>query len=292
MRQGHFDAAWRISDLLLNLRGGRTDHTLPRHYQSIWDGTPLAGRHVLIRCYHGLGDTIQFARYLPMVNRIARSITVWAQPQLLSLLQTMSPPPGNLLPLHDGCCDCSADVDVEIMELPYVFRTNLRTIPSHVPYFHVGRSVLSSNSKPDIGLIWQAGDWDPRRSIPFSLIRELACNTDINWRILQRGPGLAEWDGSFGLNSGSDDVLGAARVIASLDLVITIDSMPAHLAGALGAPVWTLLPYEADWRWMENRDNSPWYPTMRLFRQVQPGDWASVIETVTTELRRRFPQLS
>jgi ADP-heptose:LPS heptosyltransferase len=108
--------------------------------------------------------------------------------------------------------------------------------------------------------------------------------------VIQRGPGLAARDPSFGTLSGSDDVLQAARLVRALDLVITIDSMPAHLAGALGVPVWTLLPHDADWRWMDDRGDSPWYPTMRLFRQPAPGAWAPLVARVATALGQHAAQ--
>jgi Glycosyltransferase family 9 (heptosyltransferase) len=103
--------------------------------------------------------------------------------------------------------------------------------------------------------------------------------------VLQRGNGLAERPAGFGTDAGSDDPLHAARTLRALDLVVTVDSMPAHLAGALGVPTWTLLQRDADWRWMEDRDDSPWYPTMRLFRQDRQGDWAPVVARVAEELR-------
>src|SRR5207248_2035593 len=118
--------------------------------------------------------------------------------------------------------------------------------------------------------------------IPFTLVRQLGNLSDhISWHILQRGNSLKEWHGKFGRNTGSDDILAAARVIAALDLLICVDSMPAHLAGALSVPTWLLLHNRADWRWMVDRDDSPWYPTLRLFRQPRPGDWQSVLAAVT-----------
>ncbi|MBA3970076.1 MAG: ADP-heptose--LPS heptosyltransferase, partial [Gemmatimonadetes bacterium] len=127
-------------------------------------------------------------------------------------------------------------------------------------------------------------DWDERRSIPFPLLAPLARVPGITLHVLQRGRGLTEQPPGFGVVSGSDNILQAARVMRALDLVISVDSMTAHLAGALGVPVWSLLHAEADWRWMDGREDSPWYPTKRLFHQEQPGNWVPVIARVADEL--------
>src|SRR3982751_3841169 len=132
MRAGRFEEAWRVSDAVLRRRGRVESAGVPRHEQRIWDGTPLAGRRVLVRCYHGLGDTIQFVRYLPQLGRIAREVTVWVQPELISLLAG-TPNLGRLLPLHDGAPDVDFDVDIEIMELPRAFRSTAATLPQQVP---------------------------------------------------------------------------------------------------------------------------------------------------------------
>lgn len=281
MRRGDFAAAWEASDAVL-----RT-HTpcwhLPRHEQWVWDGTPLDGKRVLVRCYHGLGDTLQFIRYAPLVHAVAAQVTVWAQPELIPLLRTARGI-DRLLPLHDGACEAAYDVDVEVMELPHVFRSTLETLPAAVPYLHVEPAPLERDGRLHVGLVWRAGEWDDRRSIPFPLLAPLAELPDVALHVLQRGPRRDEAAG-LGIDSGSDDVLACARVMRALDLVVTVDSMTAHLAGALGVPVWTLLHAEADWRWMEGRDDSPWYPTMRLIRQGGPGEWAPVIARVAGGLR-------
>src|SRR3954464_5716125 len=171
MRRGNFAAAWAVSDAVLRARADQSCSHWPRHFQYIWDGTPLSGRRVLVRCYHGLGDTIQFIRYLPLVRAIARETIVWAQPKLLPLLSSVAGS-DHLLPLHDGTPDVEYDVDVELMELPYIFRSTLETIPAEVPYLHV----LPTTAGHDrgyyhVGIVWRAGDWDDRRSIP---VEELA----------------------------------------------------------------------------------------------------------------------
>jgi hypothetical protein len=247
MRRGDFAAAWRISDEILRTRERRWD--LARHEQSIWDGTPLHGKRVLIRCYHGLGDTIQFARFIPLVEQIASSVVVWAQPSLIPLLRTMETH-ADFFPLHDGTPEVEYDVDVEIMELAYVFRITPATIPQP-PYLFVDPA---ERPRGGIGVAWKAGEWDPQRSLPVAMF------DDIPFVSLDRG------------NPDAGTPLKTARLMRTLDLVVTVDTMTAHLAGALGVPVWTLLPAHADWRWMERRSDSPWYPTMRLFRYAMPMD--------------------
>lgn len=283
MRAGDFAGAWRVSDAVLRSRAGQPCWHLPRHEQYVWDGTPLEGRRVLVRCYHGLGDTLQFARFLPRVSAVAAESVVWAQPALIPLLRTI-PGVGDLLPLHDGVPGAEYDVDVEIMELSHVFRVTTDELPAAVPYLHADPAPLPRDGRLAVGIVWRAGEWDDRRSIPVSLLRPLAEIPGVALHVLQRGPALDERPEGFGTVSGSDDATEAARVARALDLVISVDSMPAHLAGALGVPVWTLLHSEADWRWMEDRDDSPWYPTMRLFRQPRPGDWPAVVARVAGEL--------
>jgi hypothetical protein len=272
MRRGEWDAAWALSDAAL----GPRDWTKPRHLQAIWDGTPLAGRRVLVRCYHGLGDTIQFIRFVAPLQEIAREVTIWAQPGLIPLLATLRDPP-RLLPLHDGAPECDFDVDIEVMELAHALRVTPATLPSRVPYLHPPPAPQRPDGTLRVGLAWRAGEWDSRRSVPPALLLPLASIPGVALHILQRGKALAERPCGFGSVSGSDDALQAATLMRGLDLVISVDSMPAHLAGALGRPVWLLLARHADWRWMEGREDSPWYPTMRLFRQDRDGDWTGPV---------------
>jgi hypothetical protein len=274
MRRGNFAAAWEISDRSLRELGDTPDWHLPRHEQHVWRGAPLAGKRVLVRCYRGLGDTIQFARYLPMLRGIAQHVTVWLQPSLIPLFRTAQGH-DQLLPLHDGTPEADYDADVEIMELAHVFRTTVATIPNRIPYFHVDPAELPSADVRRVGVVWKSGDWDPRRCIPLPLIERLASVPGVTLLSLQQDAAQQPL---------AKEPLGTARLMRALDLVITVDSMPAHLAGALGVPVWTLLRKDADWRWMEGRTDSPWYPTMRLFRQERLGEWEPVIARVRRAL--------
>jgi hypothetical protein len=277
MRRGDMTAAWDVSDRILRERAGVPCWHLPRHLQYVWNGEPVAGRHVLVRCYHGLGDTIQFVRFLPQLQSLARTVTLWTQPRLIPLLRHAAGIDA-MLPLHDGEVGVDYDVDVEIMELPHVLRTTIETLPARVPYLSIDPAPLPGR-RPAIGLVWRAGDWAEHRSIPFAELAPIT-TLDANWFVLQGGPGLEERPRDFGTLAGTTVIVELARVMRSLDLVITVDTMAAHLAGALGVPVWTLLHADADWRWMTGRSDSPWYPTMRLFRQERPGDWPPVIARV------------
>jgi hypothetical protein len=284
MRSGDFARAWAISDAVLRSRGGVPCSHLPRHEQALWDGTPVDGRRVLVRCYHGLGDTIQFARYLPRLRERAAHVILWAQPSLMPLLRTVDPGV-EILPLHDGDPGVAYDVDIEIMELGHVFRSTLATLQRDVPYIHVEPATLARASAPRVGLVWRAGDWAEHRSVPFNGLEPLVA-LPVDWYVLQGHPGLAERPAGFGRVAGERDLVELAKVMRGLDLVITVDSMAAHLAGALAVPVWTLLHAACDWRWMVDRDDSPWYPTMRLFRQQQEGAWEGVVARVAEELGR------
>jgi len=295
MRRGDWEAAWRISDRIARERHGLeprdplTGQWLPRHLQWVWNRTPLHGRRVRVHCYHGMGDTIQFIRFVPALRRCASHITVLGQPQLLPLLETVDGIDA-LLDLDDGPNRSQHEVDIEVMELPYALRATLLTLPTAIPYIHVTARTSQANGKPHrprVGLVWQSGSWDVSRSVAPELMRELLRMPAIDFRILQRGPALASWPGG-GEIPAIRGILEEAAELRALDLLVSVDTLSAHLAGALGVPTWTLLPAWADWRWMEGREDTPWYPTMRLFRQARPGDWEPLIARVRRELRWRF----
>jgi hypothetical protein len=290
MRCGDFARAWRINDEVLRRRvvtGDDCSHW-PRHLQFVWDGRPLADQRVLVRCYHGLGDTIQFIRFAEPLSRIAREVIVWAQPALLSLIATASGV-DRVLALHDGVPDVPYDVDVEVMELPYALRISREGVRCRIPYLFPGEPppvvhVLRTELRPRVGVVWQAGEWAPHRSIPCELVATLAHASNIGLFSLQGGParGDAARVGAYDL--GWANVSETASLLRDFDLVITVDTLMAHLAGAVGVPVWTLLSADCDWRWMSSGSTSPWYPSMRLFRQGRLGDWDSVLRQVSAEL--------
>jgi hypothetical protein len=280
MRCGDFEAAWNISDRALRKR----DHC--RHspdQESTWRGEPLDGKRVLVRCYYGLGDTLQFVRYVPLLRRIAHQVTLHAQASVARVLEYVEGI-DRLTTRYNSISPDTYDVAVALAELPHIFRTNLDTIPATVPYISIAPRPFARTSNVRVGLVWQGSNWDPRRCVPVRLFAGFDRIPGVSLHILQRGRALLARPAGFGLDSGHDDLYEAARTIAALDLIVTIDSMPAHLAGAIGVPTWVLLHSDCDWRWMQLRTDSPWYPTMRLFRQKKPGEWSPVIARVKAEL--------
>lgn len=283
-RCGDLEGAWRASDRIWSRNTRPNEPTIARHRQRVWDGTDLRGRRVLVRCYHSLGDTIQFIRYASLLQLVSCEVIVQAPPALLPLLHTVVGI-NRLVPLHDHVADVEYDVDIEVMELPYAFRTTLHTIPGNIPYLRAAPLSLMDD-RPRVGVVWRSGDCDQERSMTFALVRRLLEESRVSWYSLQLERDVHEqhsrlqWLDVRGLTT-------TAQAIAAMDLVISVDTMSAHLAGALAVPVWTLLPYDADWRWMQNRSDSPWYPTMRLYRQPRPGDWSTVIGDVRRALDSR-----
>jgi hypothetical protein len=292
MLRGDFEAAWRISDEVLRQDSGKDFSHLPLHLRRVWRGEPLAGQSVLVRCYHGLGDAIQFIRFVPAIAATARSVAVEAPEALIALFRSM-PEIAALVPL--GATPPPYDVDIEAMEIPHALRVTLPRLPADVPYLGVGdaaaaaRAALSEIAgKFKVGVVWEAGRWRPERSLSLALVARLARIPDVALVNLQRGPAGSAADRSlFGLCSGSDSVAETAALVGDLDLVVAVDTMVAHLAGALGRPVVTLLHFAADWRWLLDRPDSPWYPTMHLLRQMMPGDWSTVMDELCRMVTRQ-----
>jgi hypothetical protein len=269
--------------------------------QPQWDGSELKGRTIFIFAEQGLGDTMQFVRYLPLVQQRGGRVVFQCQSGLKNLLSSAqgfdclvprdSPPP-------------PFDIQAPLASLPGIFRTSVGSIPSGNPYLEANpqlvqhwRRELASLSGFKIGIAWQGSPTfrdDRRRSIPLACFAPLARGGSVQLINLQKGPGtdqLPTVAGSFQvhhLGNRVDEASGAfmdtAAIMKNLDLVITSDTATAHLAGALGVPVWTALPMIPDWRWLLQRDNSPWYPTMRLFRQTRPGQWPEVFERMAQEI--------
>jgi len=304
MLRGDFESAWRLADQdRARCCSGRSATRLPRHMRPVWDGAPFDGRHVLVRCYHGLGDTLHFIRYVPLLAQRAASVCVEAQPPLLDLLRDM-PGIARLYALQDGrdpeCGEFGCDAEIDVTELPHAFRTTIETIPNSVPYLRpkpAQVSVAEHRLMPlaahrKLGLCWAAGGWKPERSLKPRELAPLADVSGVAFVSLQRGPAYESWRAApegppFAAELTSDSVEETAAVMANLDLVISVDTMVAHLAGALGVPVWLLLHDTADWRWLLDREDSPWYPTMRLFRHPARGDWRSVVQRVATAFAAR-----
>lgn len=284
MRRGEFELAWRISDAILRERLAQPTYDEPGAAACLWNGMPLEGKRVVIHCHHGLGDTIQFIRYAPLVKTTAAEVIVLSQRSLVGLLKRVSGI-DRVLPIDDYPTDYERDLDVEVMELPYILRTTLETIPARVPYIDADGAPRADENF-SVGIVWKGGSWDHRRDIPFPLVASLTAIRGLALYSLQKDVGADERHPLITqVIDANADVLATARIMRSLDLVVTVDSMPAHLAGALALPTWTLLHSDPDWRWIDG-DHSPWYPTMRLFRQTKAGEWQPVIRRIFNELTR------
>lgn len=279
MRRGDFEAAWKIGAATLPDRSGARadDPALPYHRRQVWTGASLEGRDVLVRCYHGLGDTIQFARFLPALRERARSVTVEMQPRLVPLFLGF-PGIDRLIPFdeglptpppEDGCA-------VEMMELPAALRMRPAAVPP--PYLTAPPATLPAGA---IGLCWKGGDWDPDRSIPEEMMAPFA-----------RGPAFTLVGEPTRLpllnpEGCPMEMIATAGLVAGAALVITIDTMIAHLAGAMGKECWLLLRHDCDWRWAHQGNRSLWYPSLRLYRQQRSGDWSEPLARVRRDLGRR-----
>lgn len=288
MRAGNFRRAWQINETDLQRRTveGYVRHSGPRHCQHIWTGGAFQDKRVLVRCYHGLGDTIQFVRLAQLLRAQAREVVFWCQPELVNLLSGVAGI-DRLLPLTDGTPETEFDIDIEIMELAFALRLTPEMLPAP-PYLFVSRESsrpprCAAQHEITIGLAWRAGGWDDRRSIEESALAPLARVPNARFYSLQMDTdGYALPIPIERIDVSSIDRL--AETIAGLDLVICVDTLAAHLAGALGSRVWTLLIDDCDWRWPKEARASFWYPDMKLFRQSRPGDWSEVIERVASEL--------
>ena len=311
IRPHHAEARWNLGLLLLaqgDFENGWPAYEARRQIphlwgnlkfdSPLWDGGELGGRRILLRAEQGLGDTIQFIRYAPMVAARGGRVLLQCQPELLRLMEGQTgvdrvvsfaePPPG-----HDVYCP--------LLSLPGRFGTTLATIPAPVPYVFadvecVGewkRRLAQGPHALRVGLNWAGNPFPPanlKRSMPLSVMAPLGKVAGVQFHNLQKGaaaaeagkppPGLQLVNPSTELN----DLADTAGLIANLNLVITCDTSVAHLAGAMGKPVWVALPFAADWRWLLGRADSPWYPTMRLFRQPSPGDWESPMRQMAKAL--------
>ena len=270
--------------------------------QPLWDGSDLGGRTVLLYTEQGFGDTIQFLRYLPMVAAQGTDkggdVILHCPPPLTRLFKAAPAADGIQLVTKIG--DTPFDLQAPLHGLPGLFATTLDTIPADVPYLRPPGNTppaLETSGGFKVGLVWAGNSKhknDANRSVGFERFQPLLDIKGVDFYSLQVGersrdigaPGLSGLDGKiFDLGKDLGDFADTAAAVGQLDLVITVDTSVAHLAGALGTPVWTLLPWVPDWRWLLDRDDSPWYPTMRLFRQPAAGDWDAVIDEVGAALR-------
>ncbi|MET4216714.1 hypothetical protein ACVWWG_008401 [Bradyrhizobium sp. LB7.2] len=278
MRAGDFERAWAINDGDLAMLAYPPKHTGPRHLQRIWRGEDLTGKHVLVRCYHGLGDTIQFLRFMRPLCDIARSVTVWCQSELLPLVQRAAGV-DRAFALHDGAPDVDFEVDIEIMEVPHAIKARREHVEMRAPYISLPPAVeptLPHERGLAVGLVWEVGNWDKRRTVPPALLGHLAV-PGVTLCSLQRGARTCELAEIGARDVSTPDVTVLGHHLRRLDLLICVDTMVAHLAGALGRDAWVMLHADCDWRWPSAGSHSFWYPSLRLFHQRTPGDWDLVL---------------
>ena len=315
LQQGFQEYEWRWQ------QPGWTERSFT---QPLWDGSPLQGKTILLHAEQGLGDTIQFIRYVSLVREAAFGsvkqnhdgrIIVECQSSLLPLLETVVGI--DQLIAQDSPLP-AFDVHAPLLSLPHILGTTLETIPAHIPYLQAPPSrVVSASQIPlphltppqsgttphsspltphsalKVGIVWTgnpAHKNNPYRSCSIEPFRDLCQIPGVCFYSLQKGAAANDLQAAalpiHDLSQTLADFADTAAAIAQLDLVITIDTAVAHLAGALGKPVWLLLSFAPDWRWLLERDDSPWYPTMRLFRQRQRGNWQGVFEQVTAALEQ------
>ena len=300
LSHGDFERGWEEYQWRWKCRSFSTPSRI--FAQPQWDGAPFRDRTLLLYAEQGLGDAIQFVRYLPMVAEQGGQIVLECPPLMgqvfQSLVQTIKADcaivsQGDALPRFDLHCP--------LLSLPLIFKTMLSTIPSRQPYLfpdpqriNSWRKRLESSGRDlKVGLVWAGSPRfkrDRYRSLSLDRLAPLTDVPRVTFYSLQKGPAasqakfpppgmkLIDWTDEFILFNND-------ALIASLDLIISVDTAVAHLAGALGRPTWVLLPFAADWRWMLHRTDSPWYPTMRLFRQTTRCDWDSVVDRVAQALR-------
>jgi tetratricopeptide (TPR) repeat protein len=282
-----YEWRWRLSDVAW------------RHFrQPLWDGSPLEGRTILLHAEMGYGDTVQFARYAPLVAQRGATVVLECQPRLVPLMESLA---GVSRVIPRGAPLPEFDVHAPLLSLPRLFQTDLASIPSRVPYLSVAperidywRERIGAAPGLKVGLVW-AGNPDSKsglkRFLPLAAFAPLGAVNNVRWFSLQRGPQAAELAAPppgltvTPLEEETGEVTDTAAAILNLDLVISADTMVAHLAGALAKPVWVLLASSPEWRWMLDRQDSPWYPTARLFRQARLGDWQEVMARVAEALR-------
>lgn len=281
LRTGFAEYEWRFKQP----NAARRHPALP-----LWDGTPLNGRRILLYSDQGLGDAIQFIRYAKFVGGLGGIVVIECPKPLLRLLSSAA---GIDSVVETGSPLPAVDTVAPLASLPYLLGTSLTDIPEPGPYLRIPETLIDSWRVSArafrIGLAWSGNPLhtnDRNRSIPAGLVESLTTVPGTITLGLQKPVDLRV-PCAVHLGSAVGDLADTAAIVSQLDLVITADTAIAHLAGALGKPAWVLLPFAPDWRWMWDRPDSPWYPTLRLFRQRRRGDWETVIAEVRAELEER-----
>lgn len=270
----------------------------------MWDGSSLSGKSILLQREQGVGDTFQFVRYASKLQAAGAAVILECPPIVRQILERTA---GIDQFVIFGQQPPACDFYCPLLSIPGLCRTDLDTIPGQVPYIFTDPALIQEWQQRmaqlaglKIGIVWQGSPEhkeDRNRSIALARFAPLAAVPGVTLITLQKGFGveqIAQLNGLFpitdfkGVAEETDGFLRTAAIIANLDLVISVDTAVAHLAGAMGRPVWMLLPTSPDWRWLLNREDSPWYPTMRMFRQTQRGNWDEVFTRVAEALRQRL----
>ncbi|HEY9615857.1 MAG TPA: tetratricopeptide repeat protein [Microcoleaceae cyanobacterium] len=290
---GDWQSGWTEYEWRWYCHGGQP-RSLPKPQ---WQGSDLQGKTILIHTEQGLGDSIQFIRFVPLLAERGAEVIVECQPELDRLFQTVAGvtqvvPAGKPLPDYDLHCP--------LLSLPHQLGITLANLPADIPY--LAAVAEAPTHLPDtqfkVGIVWAGSHLKPQRALwtyrvkscPLPTLMQVSMVEQVQLYGLQVGPHVTDIT-EHGFNDRITDLspllrdfADTAAIVAQLDLVISVDTAVAHLAGALGKTAWLLLPYGADWRWLLDRDDSPWYPTMRLFRQSAPGDWNGVMQQVISAL--------
>ncbi|MCG5242666.1 tetratricopeptide repeat protein [Azospirillum doebereinerae] len=278
------------------------EHRWHRFATPPWRGEPLNGAAILLHMDQGFGDAMQFVRYAPLVARAGGRVIVETHPLLFRLFGSLDP---SIQVLVRGPEPPPHDVHCPLMSLPRAFGSDLASLPASVPYLNPERGdtnrwrdrlTAGSTAEPEglrVGLVWAGNPRhrnDRNRSLPIASLRPLLAVPGVRFVSLQTGD--ARGDRTRLPGGIPEDLIGSVRdfadtaaILANLDLLITVDTAIVHLAGAMGVPAWLLLPYAPDWRWLLDRADSPWYPSLRLFRQPRPGDWSTTLGTVASVLK-------
>lgn len=296
---GNFKEGWKGYEWRLKLDGLISKRDISR---PLWDGSDIDGKSILIYTEQGFGDTIQFIRYIPVVAERGAKVILECQKELVPLLQNVK---GiyRILENNSPLPESEFDLYCPLLSLPLIFDTTIENISSRIPYINADHSlaekwhkkIMVNSSKLKIGIAWSGNPelLKPyyNRSCSLEVFSPLGQLHDVTFYSLQKGEAMHQAknlpDGMQIIDYTDEiyDFSDTAAFIENLDLIISIDTAIAHLSGALGKPVWTMIPFIPDWRWMLNREDSPWYPTMKLFRQPSPGDWESVINRIKEGLK-------
>ncbi len=290
---GDFENGWKEYEWRWKAPGFTSPiQNIPR---PLWDGSPLEGRTILLHGEQGAGDTIQFARYAPLVAERGGRIILACQPGLERLMES--------IPAVDHVVSGGEISDIAchapLMSLPRIFGTTLDTIPNQVPYLYADEGLsaawaerIDGDGDLKVGLVWLGNPQhmvDHGRSLPAAALEPLTRIPGVRWFSLQKDRSGGDLpDGLTDLAPDLGDYADTAAAISHMDLVISVDTSVAHLAGAMGREVWILVPAAADWRWLRERDDSPWYPQARLFRRNRNETWEAVVERLVEALKTRI----